>query len=114
MKALIRKHGFTPTRPDQDEVFLESQWPHWMTAPDYGHLTDENYGYALCEDCPSETDLTVEDFTVTEHSTTSTDDFGETVIVRSWTAVYTPRGTSSPEQSEIDFLKKRLAELGGL
>lgn len=113
MKALIRKHGFTPTRPDQDEVFIESQWPHWV-QPNGSPLTDENYGYALCERCPEADDLTVEDFSVTEHSTTSTDDFGETVIVRSWTAVYTPRGSSSTNQTEIDYLKKRLAELGGL
>lgn len=88
MRALIRKYPDTPTRPEQDEVFIETQWPHWVTAPDYGHLTDENYGYALCESCPETEDLTVEDFAVTEHVRTDTDDTSEEITVRYWTAKY--------------------------
>lgn len=90
MKALIRKHGYTPTRPDQDEVFTEAQWPYWVTPPEYGHLTDENWGYALCEDCPEGVEMTAEDFSVTEHTKTVPSEFegGEVQTVRYWTAKF--------------------------
>ena len=90
MKALVRKHGHTPTRPDQDEVFTEAQWPYWVSAPDYGHLTDENWGYALCENVPEGVELTVDDFEVTEHTKTMPSDMedGEEQTVRYWTARY--------------------------
>ena len=87
MKALIRKHGFTPTTKEQDEVFLESSWLSWIQA-DGRPLTDENMGYALCEDCPEDVELTPEDFEVTEHTKTVKDDMGEDVEVKYWTAKY--------------------------
>lgn len=88
MKALIRKSGYTPTRKDQDEVFTESQWPYWVAEPDYGHLTDENWGYALCLDCPEGVELTVDDFEVTEHMEIVKDDMGEDTTKKYWTARY--------------------------
>ena len=95
MKALIRKHGFTPTTKEQDEVFLESSWPSWVQA-DGRPLTDENYGYALCENLPNDLvladdrELTPEDFEVTEHTKTVPSEYegGEDVEVKYWTAKY--------------------------
>ena len=87
MKALIRKHGFTPTTKEQDEVFLESSWHSWIQA-DGRPLTDENLGYALCENCPEGVELTPEDFEVTEHTKTVKDDMGEDTEVKYWTAKY--------------------------
>ncbi len=89
MKALIRKHGFTPTTKEQDEVFLESSWPSWIQA-DGRPLTDENMGYALCENCPEGVELTPEDFEVTEHTKTVPSEYGdgEEQTVKYWTAKY--------------------------
>ena len=89
MKALIRKHGFTPTTKEQDEVFLESSWLSWIQA-DGRPLTDENLGYALCEDCPEGVELTPEDFEVTEHTKTIPSEYegGEEQTVKYWTAKY--------------------------
>ena len=89
MKALIRKHGFTPTTKEQDEVFLESSWPSWVQA-DGRPLTDENMGYALCENCPEGVELTPEDFEVTEHTKTVPSEYegGEEQTVKYWTAKY--------------------------
>ena len=89
MKALIRKHGFTPTTKEQDEVFLESSWPSWIQA-DGRPLTDENLGYALCENCPEGVELTPEDFEVTEHTKTVHSEYGdgEEQTVKYWTAKY--------------------------
>lgn len=89
MKALIRKHGFTPTTKEQDEVFLESSWLSWIQA-DGRPLTDENLGYALCENCPEGVELTPEDFEVTEHTKTVPSEYegGEEQTVKYWTAKY--------------------------
>ena len=89
MKALVRKHGFTPTTKEQDEVFLESSWPNWIQA-DGKPLTDENLGYALCENCPEGVELTPEDFEVTEHTKTVPSEYGdgEEQTVKYWTAKY--------------------------
>ena len=89
MKALIRKHGFTPTTKEQDEVFLESSWPSWIQA-DGRPLTDENLGYALCEDCPEGIELDAEDFEITEHTKTVPSEYegGEEQTVKFWTAKY--------------------------
>ena len=68
MKALIRKHGSTPTKEAQDEIFPETSWPDWVDANGWP-LTEENYGYALCEECPEDVaDLVVDDFTVTSET----------------------------------------------
>lgn len=89
MKALVRKHGFTPTTKEQDEVFLESSWPSWIQA-DGKPMTDENLGYALCENCPEGVELTPEDFEVTEHTKTVPSEYegGEEQTVKYWTAKY--------------------------
>ena len=89
MKALVRKHGFTPTTKEQDEVFLESSWPSWIQA-DGRPLTDENLGYALCENCPEGVELTPDDFEVTEHTKTIPSEYGggEEQTVKYWTAKY--------------------------
>lgn len=89
MKALIRKHGYTPTTKEQDEVFLESSWPSWIQA-DGRPLTDENLGYALCENCPEGVELTPDDFEVTEHTKTVPSEYGdgEEQTVKYWTAKY--------------------------
>lgn len=89
MKALIRKHGYTPTTKEQDEVFLESSWLSWIQA-DGRPLTDENLGYALCENCPEGVELTPEDFEVTEHTKTVPSEYegGEEQTVKYWTAKY--------------------------
>ena len=89
MKALVRKHGFTPTTKEQDEVFLESSWPSWIQADGFP-LTEENYGYALCENCPEGVELTPEDFEVTEHTKTVPSEYegGEEQTVKYWTAKY--------------------------
>ena len=89
MKALVRKHGFTPTTKEQDEVFLESSWLSWIQA-DGRPMTDENMGYALCEDCPEDVELTPEDFEVTEHTKTVPSEYegGEEQTVKYWTAKY--------------------------
>lgn len=96
MKALVRKHGFTPTTKEQDEVFPESLWPDWIQA-DGRPLTDENMGYALCDNLPDylvyptladDRELTPDDFEVTEHTKTIKDDMGEDVEVKYWTAKY--------------------------
>ena len=89
MKALVRKHGYTPTTKEQDEVFLESSWPSWIQT-DGRPLTDENMGYALCENCPEGVELTPEDFEVTEHTKTVPSEYegGEEQTVKYWTAKY--------------------------
>ena len=113
MKALIRKHGFTPTTKEQDEVFLESSWPSWIQA-DGWPLTEENYGYALCEECPEDiSDLDVDDFTVTSETWIETDDLGEQHEQTRWTAVYIEHenGATPNKMKEIEELKKKLAAL---
>ena len=94
MKALIRKHGFTPTKKEQDEVFLSASWPDWVDKNTGAPLTDENYGYALCDNLPNDLvladdrELTPDDFEVTEHTKTVKDDMGEDVEDKYWTAKY--------------------------
>ena len=89
MKALIRKHGFTSTTKEQDEVFLESSWPSWVQA-DGRPMTDENLGYALCENCPEGIERDVDDFEVTEHTKTVPSEYedGEEQTVKYWPAKY--------------------------
>lgn len=95
MKALIRKNPDTPTKPAQDEVYLQP-WLDWIDQETGRPLTDENYGYALCESVPDDHpgDIGPMDFQVTAHTRTETDPYGEegqSVTVRYWTATYTPQ-----------------------
>lgn len=90
MKALVRQYPNTPTKESQDEVLIQSNWLDWMEE-DGSPLTDENYGYALCENVPEECADTAipSDFDIEEHVDTIPDEMGDgTVTVRSWTAVF--------------------------
>lgn len=93
MKALIRKYPYTPTRPEQDEVYLQP-WQHFINADTGAPLIDENFGYALCTDIPDDVDtgaLTVKNFRITEHTKDVPSDYPEepASTVRYWTANYT-------------------------
>ena len=113
MKALIRKHGSTPTSKLQDEIFPETSWPDWVKA-DGWPLTEENYGYALCDECPEDIeDLTVSDFMVTSETLTEKDEHGELYERKRWTAVYKGQEniSSSDKMKEIEKLKRELAAL---
>ena len=112
MKALIRKHGNAPTTKAQDEIFPESSWPDWVDVKGWP-LTEENYGYALCEECPEDIeDLDVNDFMVTSETWIESDDLGEHERTR-WTAVYIGRDNSAApdKMKEIEELKRKLAAL---
>ena len=113
MKALIRKHGSTPTTEAQNEIFPEPSWPEWVDANGWP-LTEENYGYALCEDCPKDVEnLDVEDFAVTTETFMETDEFGEQHERTRWIAVHVSQEILTPtgKMNEIEELKKRLAAL---
>lgn len=92
MKALIRKNGYTPTDVEQNEVYVEP-WLSWVNPDTGAPLTDENYGYAFCDDIPNGVDaqeLTVDDFDVVQYTREEPSDMGddEKVIVRYWKATY--------------------------
>ena len=113
MKALIRKHGSTPTKETQDEIFLESSWPDWVKANGWP-LTEENYGYALCEDCPENvSDLSVDDFTVISETYMENDEHGEEHERTRWKALYVGHGNAptTDRMKEIEELKRKLAVL---
>ena len=112
MKALIRKHGYTPTTETQDEIFPDSSWPDWVKA-DGWPLTEENYGYALCDDCPNVSDLGVNDFTVISETWMEKDERGEQHERICWKAIYNGQenNTATDKLKEIDELKKKLAAL---
>lgn len=97
MKALVRKNPYTPTRPEQDEVYLPP-WQYYINTETGAPLTDENYGYALCTDIPDDVDretLTVKNFIITEHTKEVPSDYPDEppMKVRYWTAKYTPEET---------------------
>ena len=112
MKALIRKHGSTPTTVAQDEIFKETSWPDWVDANGWP-LTEENYGYALCENCPEDNDLDVNDFTVSTDTYMETDKRGEQHERTQWRAVYIGQEKNTPtdKTKEIEELKRKLAAL---
>lgn len=113
MKALIRKHGCTPTTEAQDEIFPESSWPDWVKADGFP-LTEENYGYALCEDCPENIeDLDVNNFAVTSETYVDTDEYGKQHERTRWTAVYVgdENAPATDKLKEIEELKRKLATL---
>lgn len=91
MKALIRKSGYTPTKPSQDEIYLYP-WNDWVDEQTGAPLTNENYGYALCESFnptfnEEHPELTLDDFSVTEHTKEIIID-DETKTVKYWVAEY--------------------------
>ena len=113
MKVLIRKHGSTPTTEAQDEIFTETSWPDWVKV-DGWPLTEENYAYALCEECPEDVeDLDVNDFIVTSETWIETDELGEQHERIRWTAVYIghENGATPDKMKEIEELKRKLAAL---
>ena len=113
MKALIRKHGSTPTSKLQDEIFPESFWPDWVDANGWP-LTEENYGYALCQECPDDLrDLDVDDFTVTSESYSEMDENGKQHDRTRWTAIYIGQenNAGTDKMKEIEELKRKLAAL---
>ena len=113
MKVLIRKHGSTPTTEAQDEIFTETSWPDWVKA-DGWPLTEENYGYALCEECPEDVEnLDVNDFIVTSETRIVTDELREQHERTRWTDVYISHGNgATPDKmKEIEELKRKLATL---
>ena len=113
MKALIRKQGSTPTTKSQDEIFPESSWPDWVDAKGWP-LTEENYGYALCEECPEDVaDLDVDDFAVVSKTYMETDEYGTQHERTRWTAVYVGRENTpaTDKLKEIEELKRKLAAL---
>ena len=113
MKALIRKYGSTPTTEAQDEIFPESLWPDWVKANGWP-LTEENYGYALCEECPENlSDLDVDDFTVISETWMEKDEHGELHERMHWTAVYVRHENvpTTDRLKEIEELKKKIATL---
>ena len=112
MKALIRKHGSTPTKEAQDEIFKETSWPDWVDANGWP-LTEENYGYALCEKCPEDDDLNVNDFGVRSETYIETDEHGRQHERTRWFAVYIGQENNAPTDKlkEIEELKRKLATL---
>lgn len=89
MKALIKRYPTNAKKIEQNEVYIEPQWHDWI-QPNGAPLTDENLGYALCENCPEGVELTPEDFEVTEHTKTVPSEYegGEEQTVKYWTAKY--------------------------
>lgn len=113
MKALIRKHGCTPSTEEEDEIFTESLWPKWISA-NGRPLTDENYGYALCDDYPENVaDLSVKDFMITSETYIEKDEHGDLRERTRWTAVYVAVAaeTITDKMKKIEDLKRELAVL---
>lgn len=90
MRALIRRYPFTPTKKEQDEIFIEKNWPYWVNNENYGHLTDENLGYALCENCPILEKYDIEDFEIIENVITKYEN-NKKIDIKTWTAYYNPK-----------------------
>ena len=89
MKALVKRYPTNAKKIEQNEVYIEPQWHDWI-QPNGAPLTDENLGYALCENCPEGVELTPEDFEVKEHTKTVPSEYGEGAeqTVKYWTAKY--------------------------
>ena len=88
-------------------------WPDWVKADGFP-LTEENYGYALCEDLPNDiANLDVDHFAVRSESSMVSDEFGEQHERIRWTAVFIGDGNTpaTDRLKEIEELKKKLAAL---
>lgn len=88
MKVLVRKSPFV--KKDQEEVYPEP-WLDWVDPETGAPLTDENYGYALCEIpdgavAPTEDDPSgipgIDRFTVTEEWVEEPDPYDPEAVVR--------------------------------
>ena len=89
MKALIKKYPINARYESENEVWEETRWTPMMNSENLEPYINEDYGYALCEDCPDDVELTVEMFDVTEHVKTVKDIDGEVVETKKyWTAEY--------------------------
>ena len=105
MKALVKQYPTNARKPEQSEVYIEPQWHDWI-QPNGAPLTDENLGYALCEDCPEGIELDAKDFGVIELTKTVPSDIpeDEPVTVKYWKAIYIGRpdeGVQPDSQMEI-------------
>lgn len=87
MKALVKKYNINAKTPEQNEVYIEPQWHDWVKS-NGSPLTDENYAYALCQECPEGIELTADDFDVFEYTKEVEDDMGEKTKVKYWIAKY--------------------------
>lgn len=92
MIVLVKRYPYNARKPEQNEVYPQSQWHDWI-QPDGSPLTDENYGYALCERCPEGIPLDANDFAITEtiKEVPSDEGDGEVKRVKSWIAYYVGR-----------------------
>lgn len=87
MKALIKKYPINARVESDSEVYLQIAWHDWIDEAGKP-LTDENYGYALCNEAPDDVELSADDFRVEEHITEVTTETGEKVKKKYWTAIY--------------------------
>lgn len=122
MKVLIKKYPINTTKPELNEAYPEALWHDWIDKDTGAPLTDENYGYALCDNCPNDfmdivgdTDPT-EMFEVKCYTKFIKDELGGVdKTERYWLATWI--GTSQDPQREMEMemeiaeLKARLAVL---
>lgn len=110
MKALIKKYPINAKKEDENEVYLQGQWHDWI-GQDGSPLTDENFGYALCENVPDGAEPTMENFDVVERTRTepdpsamSEDGTPEVKTVKFWTATYVEEAPRSVENNDIVYI----------
>lgn len=89
MRALIKKYPINAKKPEQNEVYIEPQWHDWIRKDGFPMTNEgELRSYALCQDCPEDVELTVDDFEVFEYTKEVDDDMGEKQTVKYWIAKY--------------------------
>lgn len=112
MKALIKRYPINAKDKSQNEVWEETRWTRYMLET--GDLTpyiNEDYAYALCEDCPVLNEYVVDDFDVKEYTKKV-----DGKDVKYWLATFTGKAenTTTDNSAEIAELEARLAALKGL
>lgn len=91
MKALVKRYPDNARTEAEAEVYLQDGWHDWI-GENGEPLTDENYGYALCEDVPEGVEVTPDDFEITEYVEEVEDENGDKVERKHWTAKYVGGG----------------------